>query len=358
MNASKKPVKLGIIGAGFMGQVGHLMNYVEVKNCEITALAEIRPELCSLVAKRYNIPQTYSSHTELLKHSDVDAVAIITMREMIGPIALDCLNAGKAVSTEKPMASSYLQAKKLVEAAEKKNLVYKVGYMRLFDEGVQKAKTLLDDLIATKELGNIIYARVHCFGGSGYCNIDGHIMTNEPRPLEGATWPGAPEWCPEDKKKFYNEYLNTYCHDLNLIRYLFGKDPKIGAVNFNHKAGRIAVLEFDSFIASFETGSYSFQGWDEKIEIFFEHGSMTIKTPPQMLRNLPAEIEIYKGKDIQTTVKPLAGWTWSFRRQAQAFIDDVQNGKAGLGSGQDALVDMQLIEEMWMKASGVPTYFK
>jgi predicted dehydrogenase len=348
---NKPPVRLGIIGAGFMGQVGHLMNYVEVNNCKIVALAEMRPELCAQVAHRYNIPETYNSHLDLLKNADVDAVAIITMREMIGPIALDCLNAGKAVITEKPMASTYQQALKLVEAAERNNVIYKVGYMRLFDEGVQKAKTIIDDLRSSNELGQVIFARVHCFGGSGYCNIDGHIMTDEPRPLEGNTWPSAPDWCPKELAVHYNEYLNTYCHDINLIRHLLGATPKLDTVNFKNRSGRVATLDFGSFIASIETGFYSYLGWDSKIEIFFEHGSITIKTPPQMLRNVSAEIEIYKAGDLQVRSQPLSGWTWSFRRQAQAFIDDVQNGVAHLGTAKDALEDMRLIEEMWKKAA-------
>lgn len=336
-----------------MGQLGHLMNYVEVANCEIVALAELRPELRETVARRYNIPRTFPSHVELLKEPEVEAVVIVTVREMTGAIALDCLKAGKHVITEKPMASSYAQAKRLVDAAEAKQLIYKVGYMRLFDEGIQKAKTLLTELRRTGELGAVVFARVHCFGGNGYCNIDGHIMTDEPRPLVGNNWVGAPDWCPEHLKIPFNEYLNAYCHDISLVRYLLGPNPKLSAVHFNNRKGRIAVLDFGPFIASVETGFYSFQGWDSKIEIFFEHGCLTIKPPPQMLRNLPAEIEIYRGSTIQTKTIISSGWTWSFRRQAQAFIDDVQAGTASEGNGKDALGDMRLIEEMWQTAANL-----
>lgn len=348
----RPPVRLGVVGAGFMGQVGHLMNYVEVNNCIIVGLADMRPELCSQVARRYNIPETYKSHSELLKSSDVEAVAIITMREMMGPIALDCLNAGKAVITEKPMASTFLQAQSLVEAAARNNVIYKVGYMRLFDEGVQMAKAIIDDLRSSSELGAVIFARVHCFGGNGYCNIDGHITTNEPRPLVGETWHSAPDWCPGELAGDYSEYLNTYCHDINLMRYLLGATPTLDTVNFKNRGGRVATLDFGSFIASVETGFYSYLGWDSRIEVFFEHGSVTVICPPQMLRNASATVEIYKARELQVRLQPLSGWTWSFRRQAQAFIDDVQNSVAHLATGKDGLEDMHLIEEMWRKAGG------
>jgi len=63
---SIKPVKLGIVGGGFIGQLAHLMNYIEVDNCEIVALAEIRPELRRRIADRYGIPRTYSSHKHII----------------------------------------------------------------------------------------------------------------------------------------------------------------------------------------------------------------------------------------------------------------------------------------------------
>ena len=99
-----KKIKIGIVGAGFIGQLCHIKNYHEIKNCEITALAEIRPELRKNVAKHYNIPRTYCSHEDLLEDcSDIDAIVVITKRTMTGPVAFDILEAGKPLLTEKQM---------------------------------------------------------------------------------------------------------------------------------------------------------------------------------------------------------------------------------------------------------------
>lgn len=345
---SGKPVKLGIVGAGFIGQLAHLMNYVEVDNCEIVALAEVRPELRRLVASRYSIPRTYSSHKELLeKDREIEAVVAVTRRTMVGPVALDCLNAGKHLITEKPMASTLGQAKKLVEAARLNRVIYKVGYHRRYDQGVQKAKLILDELLNTGELGRITYVRAHRFSGTGYCNCDGHIVTDEPYPEGLSEWPEAPEWLPAAWKEHYHQYLNTYCHNINLIRYLIGKNPKIKYVNLASREGRVAVFDFDGVLALLETGYHSDGGWDEITEIYFEQGCLRIKTPPHLLRNVSAEVELYKRGSRHEIYSPECGWTWSFRRQAEAFIEDVIQGEARLTNGQDALEDMKLIEEMW-----------
>jgi predicted dehydrogenase len=67
-----------------------------------------------------------------------------------------------------------------------------------------------------------------------------------------------------------------------------------------------------------------------------------------MLRNVPAKVELYKGKDAMHEVyTPLCGWTWAFRRQAEAFVRDIREGREPISSGADALEDMRLVEEMW-----------
>src|SRR3990167_8399984 len=93
-------LNIGMIGAGFIGQLAHLMNFVEVAKCNIQALAEYKPELRTKVAARYGIPKTYASHTDLLQDPEIDAVVVVTPRVFTGPVVLDCLNAGKHVLSE------------------------------------------------------------------------------------------------------------------------------------------------------------------------------------------------------------------------------------------------------------------
>ena len=105
-------------GAGFMGQLAHIQNYLEVDGCEIVALAEPRAELRDKVCQRYGIKRSYPTHKDLLKDTEVEAVVVVVARPNIGPIALDCLNAGKHLITEKPMAATLEQAQRLVGIAE------------------------------------------------------------------------------------------------------------------------------------------------------------------------------------------------------------------------------------------------
>jgi predicted dehydrogenase len=37
--------RIGFVGTGLMGQCAHLWNYIAIEECEVVALAELRPEL-------------------------------------------------------------------------------------------------------------------------------------------------------------------------------------------------------------------------------------------------------------------------------------------------------------------------
>src|SRR3989338_4121782 len=340
-----RPIRVGIVGAGFIGQLAHIAHYAKIKDCRIVALAAGRSELRRKVAQRYGIPRTYSTHQELLKDPEVEAVVAVTARPGIGPVALDCLKAGKHLLTEKPMASTLEQAEKLVDAQPERK-TYAVGYMKRYDAGVQKAKEILDGLLRTGELGPILYARVHCFAGDAYCKADGHIVTDEKKTTDWETWGLAPDWVPDGQKQEYHQYLNMYCHDINLMRYLFGKTPVVSRVQFNDPGCKLAMFDFGGYSALLETGSFPGRAWDENVEIYFANGRLRIELPAALLRNVPAKFELTRG-NVQDTLPSPSGPSWSFQRQAEAFTQDVAQGRGSLSSGADSLEDIRLIETVW-----------
>jgi predicted dehydrogenase len=248
------------------------------------------------------------------------------------------------------MAPTYQQAKKLVDIASDKQCHYVTGFMRRHDRGVQLAKTLIKELLASEELGDILYFRAYCFGGGDYCNIDGNIKTDESPPRH-LIWPISPDWVPKEVEKEYESFLNVFVHDVNLIRYLTDENPIIGNVDYRKNSGTI-TLEFVRFpgvfeFAYMETNRY----WEEGIEIFFSRGRVVLKLPPAFLRNQPATVKIYKEQDNRSTEmrNPQADWSWSFKEQAKAFVNDVITNSDSRASGLDSLEDLKFVEDVWKK---------
>jgi predicted dehydrogenase len=355
MATVRRPLRLGFVGAGFVGQLAHIDNYAQLEDCEIVALAELRPELRRKVCERYGIARGYATHEELLADPEVDAVVVVTARPMMPVVAYDCLAAGKHVITEKPMAHTVEQAEKLVAMAREKGVIYAVGYMKRFDEGVERAKELAEALMASGELGRVIHARARCFMGESYCNIDGHVVTDEAKPAvsDRPVWPEGPDWLPPDKIRPYAWFINVYAHNINLLRHLAGATPTADYAWLGHIYGQVAVLNFGDFVATLEAGQYSYRGWDEVTELSFEKGFLRVETPPSFLRNISGRVTLYRGGEEHVLVQPQLPWSWAFRRQAQAFVTAVLEGREPLNSGADALEDIRLAEAIWRKGLGI-----
>jgi len=343
-----KKLKLGWVGSGFIGQVAHLCNYVQIPEVEIVGLAELRPKLGRYVSQRYEIPAQYDNHIALIENCELDAVVAVVRREHTASVARDILEHGLSLFTEKPMAPTVQQGQNLVDVSNQKSLVYTTGFMRRHDQGVQLAKTTIEKFISSGELGDILYFRSYCFGGGDYCNIDGDLKTDEPAPRHRMA-PIAPDWIPKELEINYESFLNVFVHDINLIRYLMACTPVVKYVDYHGPSGSVlfdfgicpGVFEF----AHLNTNKY----WQEGVEIVFAKGRIEITLPPAFLRNQSADVRVYSEKPNGTmeSIELQGGWSWAFQRQAQAFVDSLLSDNANLASGQDSLEDLLIIEKIW-----------
>ncbi len=352
MESEGKPLGVGFIGAGMIGQVAHLANYVNLPGCRVVGLAELRPELGRMAAARFGVPKTYATHRELLADSEVGAVVVVTRRPATCPIVLEALESGRHVLSEKPMAHTVEQTMQLVEAATRRDLRYAVGFMKRHDAGTQKAKEILDKLHSSGELGRIVLVRAYCHGGEFKCAPADFVMTDEARPDGLSTWPSAPDWVPAELVSDYAWFLNVFIHDLNILRYLMNSEPKVRAVDLTRRNGRLVTFDFGEFPALLEMAEIPFTDWQEGVEILFEKGRLTLQFPSPMLRDVPARVELTRAGERPETSVPQLPKSWAFRRQAEAFVADVAARREPLASGRDSVGDLRLAEAIWSKHLG------
>jgi predicted dehydrogenase len=111
-------LKGAIVGFGFISAKGHYPAYLERKDVEIVAFADIcreRLDAARAVAPRARL---YSSYEELLrKETSLDFVDVATPPSSHAGIALAALGRGIHVLCEKPLATNVQEALRLVAAA-------------------------------------------------------------------------------------------------------------------------------------------------------------------------------------------------------------------------------------------------
>ncbi|MBN1936076.1 MAG: Gfo/Idh/MocA family oxidoreductase [Anaerolineae bacterium] len=343
-------IKLGYVGCGFMAQKVHLPNFASIPGCDLIALAELRPELGRQVQARFGIPKLYRSHKELIADPDIDAVAVSAAFTVQGQIARDALLADKHVFMEKPMAVSLAQADAILDAERRSGKRLMVGYMKRYDAGNELVKQYIDQFKTSGELGPITFARNHGFCGDWTAGIDVPVIrTDEPMPQAPAV---GPEWLPPKFLNQYIGYLQQYTHNVNLLRwFLDARDAvtvRVVDLDDDGYTG-VVVLDVGGVRAVLESGRVSHYRWDEHTQIYFRDGWIKTWAPPLLLKQTPAEVEIYRAGKAQTFERPIPqpAWSWSYRYEAEAFIRDLQNGEPFPSSGEDTRTDVRLFEEIF-----------
>lgn len=145
-------ISVGVIGYGYWGP-NLVRNLAEGLHTEVVAVSDLRRDRLELVSRRYPSVQGVSDYRDILRDPTIDAVAISTPVSTHFPLAMEALEAGKHVLVEKPMTSDSDQALRLIEEADRRNLVLMVDHTFVYTGAVRKMKQLIE----TDALGSVYY---------------------------------------------------------------------------------------------------------------------------------------------------------------------------------------------------------
>jgi predicted dehydrogenase len=355
----KKEINVGIVGTGLVGQLAHLPAILKTHRMRLLAVADHNYKRAKILAKRLNIKRVYPDHKELLKDNDIDAVVVAISRDKIFEVVKAALTAKKHTFSEKPMAMSYSNARKLVALAKTKNLVYGVGFMKRYDSGVAKAVKTLTHIVNSKRLGRMIHVRAKNFCAEYIGNFS-EVKGNQRRSKssQNKNLGKFPKWLDSKWKNKYDWLANVGLHSINLLRYLLKEQLVLQHADLSFKDSCSMLFCDGGVPVSFDIGRAATGKWEESCEIFFERGRLKIDLTSLKQINQCASVTLdenvnqartsYWGHDTQSP--------WCFNRQMQAFAEAIsQNSEALLTSGQDCLYDMQLLEEIFLYAQGSTT---
>jgi predicted dinucleotide-utilizing enzyme len=96
-------LKVGIIGAGRIGQVHAKSITYHIPQAEIVAISDIYVEGAKKVAQELGIPNYYEDYHEILNNPEINAVLICSSTDTHADIAIESAKAGKNIFCEKPV---------------------------------------------------------------------------------------------------------------------------------------------------------------------------------------------------------------------------------------------------------------
>ncbi len=145
-------INIGVIGYGYWGP-NLVRNFAEMPGAAVHTVADLDPRKLETVQRRYPAVKTTSDFMQLINDPDIHAVAIATPVSTHFELAMAALKAGKHVWVEKPMTETSLQARKLVDEAEKRKLTLIVDHTFIYTGAVRK----MAEIVHSGKLGKVFY---------------------------------------------------------------------------------------------------------------------------------------------------------------------------------------------------------
>ena len=136
----------------------HADGYLQTGRCTLVANADLNAGLAGEFAAKYGVT-AYTDYHKMLE-AELDIVSISTWPHQHTPIVLDVARSGrvKAIHSEKPMATSWGDAKAMVQACEENGVQLTFDHQRRFLAPFQTAKKMLD----AGAIGTLVQMQGNC----------------------------------------------------------------------------------------------------------------------------------------------------------------------------------------------------
>lgn len=263
-----KKLKFAIIGCG---RISYKHVEALVKNdseAELVAVCDIKKEKAVIRKNDYEkmIPgknvAVYEDYKEMFEKTDIDVVTIATESGYHPEIAIYCMEKGKNVICEKPMALSIKDADMMIKTSRKNNVKLSICHQNRFNPPVQMTRKALED----NRFGKLINgtARILWNRNMGY--------------YTQAPWRGT--W-----KLDGGTLMNQCIHNIDLLQWMLGGEidtvysqcdtflrdiegEDFGAAIIRFKNGAIGIIEGSACVYP--------KNLEETLSIFGEKGTVCI----------------------------------------------------------------------------------
>ena len=326
-----KPIGVGIVGTGRISDL-HAIEYLRGDAARIVAVCDRARELATAKAAAWGVPDSrvFAALDDLLACDEVDLVEILLPHDLHLPATLAALAAGKAVSVQKPMATSLADGLAMVAAAESVGGFFKVFENFVFYPPVQKAKALLDE----GAIGEPLTIRIKSIFGD---------------PRHGWAIPGAAQAWRLDPARCGGGPIvfDDGHHKFALAWWFMGMPEEVHAwigrtavaggmvdgpamISFRFAGSRLGV--FEAVHASemlIDTRHYA---QDDQIEITGSKGVLWVTRGHGRLGDRPPVVLYRDGATTGFSAMP-TGWEESFVRSTRDTIEALREGRAPVLTG-------------------------
>jgi len=150
-------LQVGIVGCGAVAVKRHIPGFIRLKrDVVLQAVCDRNEDLAKEAARKYNIPKTYQSLSQMLSKESLDIVDICTPPQIHAPLTVEALKHGCHILLEKPMALTTSDCDQMLDASKKYGGKLCIVHNVLFHPPLLKARKL----VAEGAIGDFIGMRI------------------------------------------------------------------------------------------------------------------------------------------------------------------------------------------------------
>jgi len=319
-------VNIGIVGLGWVAQVVHIPILDKLPDASVVAVCDTDKARARYVSDKLGIKNVYTDLDKMLKQEQIDAVHVCTRTDSHAPVAIACMEAGKDVLVEKPLARTYDEASRIVQVAKETNRKLMVGMNTRFRPDAM----ILRSFIKAGELGDIFYTK------SGWLQ----------RQTNNKTWRTRKEVAGG------GVFIDTGIVILDMSLWMMGYPDieRVSAMAYYHEtehvedSGVIMLRMVNGATITIEVS------WSLNIEddifycnVFGTRGSARLN-PLRLNKQLHGNIVNMTPAKLE---KPQSLYKRSYENEIRHFIGAVRGLHPIISTGSEALQRMKILEAMY-----------
>jgi glucose-fructose oxidoreductase len=320
-------VRFAVVGLGHIAQAAVLPAFKHARaHAELTALVSDTPAKLKALGRRYGVKHlhSYDDARDLFSSGAVDAVYITLPNTLHAAWTIRAAEAGLHVLSEKPLATSVLDAERMIDACERNDVHLMTAYRLHFE----RCNLEVADIVRKKRIGEARY-----FDAQFSMQVKaGNIRLK--RELGG-----GPEWD-----------IGIYCQ--NAARYVFADEPtQVWATATNSGDARFAevpetvhvIMKFPreriaNFVCSFGAADRS------RYEIVGTKGSVVVDPAFEYAEGLSYELTLSQKKGGDKKQRKKFAKSDQFAPELVHFAKCVRANRRPEPSGMEGLIDVAIID--------------
>jgi predicted dehydrogenase len=343
--ASARNLRVAMIGCGGICD-NHFRAFAGFSDVEVVAAVDKSPARLDAIRQKYGIARLYTDWKTMLAEVQPEAVDICTPNATHAPASIDASNAGCHVMTEKPMAMTPDECRRMIDAAARANKKLVIGFQYRFHPNTQFIKRAADEgrfgaimfmkcrALRRRGIPNWgVFGQKRLQGGGPMIDIGVHVIEmahyvmGSPRPVaaSGNTWTYMGNKQSNVASMWPNWDWQTY--DV--------EDLAIGQIRFDN--GAIMQIEA-SFAAHIEKDVWNFTLVGEKGGANWDPPGIFADQAGTMVNSTPAFL-------------PNGEFDQLFTIKLRHFVDAILYDKPMEAPGEDGLAVQKILDGVYRSAA-------